>query len=41
LIAIFHDEAQSDQMRQISTNADVIGVCRISWAETMAALARR
>jgi predicted nucleic acid-binding protein len=41
LIAIFHDEAQSDQMRQISTNEDVIGVCRISWAETMAALARR
>ena len=28
-------------MRQISTNEDVIGVCRISWAETMAALARR
>ena len=41
MIAIFHDEAQSDQMRQISTNEDVIGVCRISWAETMAALARR
>ena len=41
MIAIFHDEAQSDQMRQISTNEDVIGVCRISWAETIAALARR
>ena len=34
------DEAQSDQMRQISTTVDAIGVCRISWAETMAALAR-
>jgi predicted nucleic acid-binding protein len=27
-------------MRQISTTVDAIGVCRISWAETMAALAR-
>ncbi len=35
------DEDQSDQMRQISTAVDAIGVCRISWAETMAALARR
>ena len=34
------DEAQSDQMRQISSTVDAIGVCRISWAETMAALAR-
>ncbi len=34
------DEAQSSQMRQISTTVDGIGVCRISWAETMAALAR-
>jgi hypothetical protein len=34
------DEAQSNQMRQISTKADAIGVCRISWAEIMAALAR-
>ena len=32
-------EAQSDQMRQISTTVDAIGVCRISWAETIAALA--
>jgi predicted nucleic acid-binding protein len=34
------DEAQSDQKRQISSTVDVIGVCRISWAETMAALSR-
>ena len=27
-------------MRQISTTVDAIGVCRISWAEAMAALAR-
>lgn len=27
-------------MLQISTTVDVIGVCRISWVETMAALAR-
>jgi len=41
LLKLLVDEAQSDQMRQISTNADAIGGCRISWAETMAALARR
>ena len=35
------DEDQSDQMRQVSTTVEAIGVCRISWAETMAALARR
>ena len=34
------DDAQSDQLRQISTTVDAIGVCRISWAEAMAALAR-
>ena len=41
LLKLLVDEAQSHQMRQISTNADAIGVCRISWAETIAALARR
>ena len=41
LLKLLVDEARSDQMRQISTNADAIGGCRISWAETMAALARR
>ena len=32
LIKLLVDEAQTDQIRQISTNADAIGVCRISWA---------
>lgn len=40
LIKLLVDEAQSDQLRQISTTVDAIGVCRISWAEAMAALAR-
>ncbi len=34
------DEAQSEQLRQISTTVDAIGVCRITWAEAMSALAR-
>ena len=34
-------EAHSDQMWQVGTDAQAIGVCRISWAESMAALARR
>jgi uncharacterized protein with PIN domain len=41
LMKLLVDEAQSDQMRQISSTVDAIGVCRISWVETMAALARR
>ena len=40
LMKLLVDETQSDQMRQISTTVDAIGVCRISWPETMAALAR-
>ena len=40
LMKLLVDEAQSDQMRQIGTTVDAIAVCRISWAETMAALAR-
>jgi len=40
LMKLLVDEAQSDQMRQISSTVDAIGVCRISWAETMAALSR-
>ena len=40
LLKLLVDEAQSDQMRQLSTTVDAIAVCRISWAETMAALAR-
>jgi predicted nucleic acid-binding protein len=39
LMKLLVDEAQSDQMRQISSTVDAIGVCRISWAETMSALA--
>ncbi len=34
LMKLLVDEAQSDQMRQISSTVDAIGVCRISWAET-------
>lgn len=41
LMKLLVDEARSDQMRQVSTTVEAIGVCRISWAETMAALARR
>ena len=41
LMKLLVDEHQSDQMRQVSTTVEAIGVCRISWAETMAALARR
>jgi predicted nucleic acid-binding protein len=40
LIILLVDEAQSDQMRQISSTVDAIGICRISWAKTIAALAR-
>jgi predicted nucleic acid-binding protein len=40
LMKLLVDEAQSDQLRQISTTVDAIGVYRISWAESMAALAR-
>ena len=41
LMKLLVDEDQSDQMRQVSATVEAIGVCRISWAETMAALARR
>lgn len=41
LMKLLVDEDQSDQMRQVSTTVEAIGVCRISWAETMAALSRR
>ena len=40
LMKLLVDEAQSEQLRQISTTVDAIGVCRITWAEAMAALAR-
>ncbi len=41
LMKLLVDEDQSDQMQQVSTTVEAIGVCRISWAEAMAALARR
>ena len=41
LIKLLVHEDRSDHLRQISNTVDAIGVCRISWAETMAALARR
>lgn len=41
LMKLLVDEDQSDQMRQVSITVEAIGVCRISWAETMAALSRR
>ena len=40
LMKLLVDEAQSEQLRQISTTVDAIGVCRITWAEAMAAMAR-
>jgi len=35
------DEPESDQMQQASSDAEAIAVCRITWAEAMAAMARR
>jgi predicted nucleic acid-binding protein len=39
LMKLLVDEDQSDQMQQVSTTVEAIGVCRISWPETMSALA--
>lgn len=41
LIKLLISEPQSDQMQQVSVQAEAIGVCRITWAEVMAGLARR
>jgi len=41
LIKLLIDEPESDQMQQASSNAEAIAVCRITWAEAMAAMARR
>lgn len=41
LMKLLVDEAHSGQIRQVGAHADAIGVCRITWAETMAGLARR
>jgi len=36
LMKLLVDKAQSNQMRQNITTVDPIGICRISWAETIA-----
>ena len=41
LIKLLIDEPKSDQMQQASSDAEAIAVCRITWAEAMAAMARR
>jgi len=41
LIKLLIDEPGSDQMRQASSLAMAIAVCRITWAEAMAGMARR
>ncbi len=41
LIKLLIREPQSDQMQQVSVQAEAIVVCRITWAEVMAGLARR
>ena len=41
LIKLLINEPGSDQMLHASTEAEVIAVCRITWAEVMAGMARR
>ncbi len=41
LIKLLIREPQSDLMQQVSGRAEAIAVCRITWAEAMAGLARR
>ncbi len=41
LIKLLICEPQSDQMQQLSSRAEAIALCRITWAEAMAGLARR
>lgn len=41
LLKLLVSEAGSDQMQQAGLDADAIAVCRITWAEAMAAMARR
>jgi predicted nucleic acid-binding protein len=41
LIKLLITEPQSDRMQQASLEAKAIAVCRITWAETMAGMARR
>ncbi len=41
LIKLLIVEPRSDQMQQVISGAEAIAVCRISWAEAMAGMARR
>ena len=41
LIKLLISEPGSDQMMYAITEAEVIAVCRITWAEVMAGMARR
>ena len=41
LIKLLVREPGSDRMQRASSEAEAIGVCRITWAEAMAAMARR
>ena len=41
LIKLLIREPQSDQMQEVCSRAEAIAVCRITWAEAMAGLARR
>ena len=41
LIRLLISEPGSDQMMESSLRAEAIAVCRITWAETMAGMARR
>jgi predicted nucleic acid-binding protein len=41
LIKLYIQEIASDEMQALALSASMIAVCRIAWAESMAALARR
>lgn len=41
LIKLLISEPNSDQMEKSSSQAEAIAVCRITWAEAMAGMARR
>jgi uncharacterized protein len=41
LIKLLISEPGSDQMEQSSSHAEAIAICRITWAEAMAGMARR
>lgn len=41
LVKLYIDEECSDMMQTLATSASAMAVCRIAWAESMAALARR